>query len=245
MGEKRNNLYRALIVDDERLARVKLRAMLAAHPEIEIAGEADSATAALALIETAAPDVVFLDIQMPGGSGFDLIDRLSQPVKIIFVTAFDQHAIRAFEVGAIDYLLKPLSPERLAAAIARLTAQPAIAGAAGRLLDYDDALFIGAGEDHRFLRIHAIACIQAADNYSEVYCADQQKLLVHKSLGEWEQRLPEKHFARIHRATIINLNFVERIEPWFNGAYNVYLRGLASPLTMSRRYSARLKTRMS
>lgn len=232
----------ALIVDDERLARVRLRALLAAHPNLEIAGEADSVSAALRAIAATAPDVIFLDIQMPGATGFDLVNQLTQPVSIIFVTAYDEHAIRAFEVNALDYLLKPVSPERLALSLARLKTEPA--ETAARSLDYDDSLFISVGETARFLRVNTIKCINSADAYSEITTTENQKLLVHKPLNEWEARLPAKHFVRIHRATIINLAFVERLEPWFNAAWRLHLRGLPEPLTMSRRYAARLKERM-
>lgn len=233
---------KALIVDDERLARARLRTLLAAHPQIEIAGEADSVGTALETIAATAPDVIFLDIQMPGATGFDLVNQLERPLSIIFVTAYDEHAIRAFEVNALDYLLKPVSPERLAHALARLNAKPT--ETAARPLDYDDSLFLAVGETARFLRVNAIKCINAADAYSEITTTENQKLLVHKPLNEWEARLPAKHFVRIHRGAIVNLAFVERLEPWFNAAYRLHLRGLNEPLMMSRRYAARLKERM-
>lgn len=242
MRGKPRDKWKALIVDDERLARTRLRTLLAAHSEIEIVGEADGVSAALQAIAATAPDVLFLDIQMPGATGFDLVNQLEQPLRIIFVTAYDEHAIRAFEVNALDYLLKPVSPERLAHALARLPAEPADASA--RPLEYDDSLFLSAGAAARFLRVNAIKCINAADAYSEITTAENQKLLVHKPLSEWEARLPAKHFVRIHRATIVNLAFVERLEPWFNAAYRLRLRGLGEPLLMSRRYAARLKERM-
>jgi two-component system LytT family response regulator len=242
MTEQRNKLWRAVIVDDERLARTRLRSLLAAHPEITIVGEADGVAAALAVIHDTAPDVIFLDIQMPGASGFELVNQLERPARLIFVTAFDEHALRAFEVNALDYLLKPVTPERLARALARLHQPPA--APATRLLDYDDSLFLATGTASRFLRVNAIKCITAADAYSEITTVENQKLLVHKPLSEWEERLPAKHFVRIHRAAIVNLACVERVEPWFNAAYQVYLRGLAEPLLMSRRYAARLKASM-
>jgi two-component system LytT family response regulator len=236
--------WKAVIVDDERLARQKLRAMLAVHPEIHIIGEADSVATAASQIAEARPDLVFLDIQMPGESGFDLLTRLPRSLKIIFVTAFDEYALRAFEVNALDYLLKPVNPERLANAVARLSSVETPPEDVGRLLEYDDFLFLPFGDGSRFLKVSEIKCVCAAGSYSEVITDDDQKALVLKPLGEWEFRLPARHFARIHRATLINVAFVERTEKWFNYSYQVYLNGIKEPFTMSRRYAAKLKEKL-
>jgi two-component system LytT family response regulator len=236
--------WQAIIVDDERLARQKLRAMLSAHPKIQITGEADSVEATMKLIAATQPELIFLDIQMPGASGFELLNHVTQPIKIIFVTAFDKYAIRAFEVNALDYLLKPVNPERLANAVARLSEAGEPQAPPGRPLEYDDFLFLPVGDGSRFLKISEIKCICAAGSYSEVRTADNVKSLVLKPLNEWEERLPDKHFARIHRATIINTSFVERTEKWFNYSYQVHLRGVAEPFTMSRRYAAKLKEKL-
>jgi two-component system LytT family response regulator len=236
--------WNAVIVDDERLARNKLRSLLAPHPQIRLVGEADSVDSAIETIERTRPDVVFLDIQMPGKSGFELVNRISLPLKIIFVTAFDEYAIRAFEVNALDYLLKPVNPERLAKAIGRIAAPPAASEMAPRTLEYDDFLFLPFGDTSRFLRVRDIKCVRAADVYSEIFTAGGEKTLVLKPLNEWEERLPEKHFARIHRSTIINIEFVERVEKSFNYSFEVYLRGAGESFMMSRRYAARLKDRM-
>jgi two-component system LytT family response regulator len=237
--------WKALIVDDERLARQKLRAMLAAHPEINVIGEADSVASAARQVVGARPDLVFLDIQMPGESGFDLLAGLPPSLRVIFVTAFDEHALRAFEVNALDYLLKPVNPERLANAVARLSGVAQPPDAVGRLLEYDDFLFLPFGGGSRFLKVSEIKCVCAAGSYSEVVTGDGQKALVLKPLGEWEERLPARHFARIHRATLINVAFVERTDKWFNYSYQVYLSGIEVPFTMSRRYAAKLKEKLS
>jgi two-component system, LytTR family, response regulator len=236
--------WKAVIVDDERLARNKLRSLLAQHPQIRLVGEADSVDSAIKIIEQTKPDVVFLDIQMPGKSGFELVNRITLPLKIIFVTAFDEYAIRAFEVNALDYLLKPVNPERLAKAIERIAAPPTAFEKSSRTLEYEDFLFLPFGAASRFLRVREIKLVRAADVYSEIFTAGGEKTLVLKPLNEWEERLPEKHFARIHRSTIINLDFVERVEKSFNYSFEVYLRGAGDPLLMSRRYAARLKDRM-
>ncbi len=238
--------FRTIIVDDERLARKELRSMLAEHPQIEVAGEAETVGQAIDLISREKPEVIFLDIQMPGESGFNLLEKIEVDFKTIFVTAFDAYAIRAFEVNALDYLLKPINPARLARAIERLSSEdlsgpPAVA----RKLEYEDRLFIDIGERSIFLKINSVVCIAAAGDYSEVFTADGQKSLVLKPLKEWEERLPEKYFTRVHRSTIVNLEYVERLESWFNRSYRIYLKTLQEPLVMSRRYAARLKDRFS
>ena len=233
--------WKALIVDDERLARKELRSMLAEHPVIDIIGEAENVEQALQFLRNHKPDVLFLDIQMPGQSGFHLLEQIQPIFKVIFVTAYDAYAIRAFEVNALDYLLKPINPVRLAQAIERLMEGDPLSVMPARKLDYDDRLFVESGERSYFLSISTIVSIHAADDYSEVLRADGQKSLVLKSLREWEERLPEKHFTRIHRSAIVNLNYVDKIESWFNRSYRLYLRDVTEPLQMSRRYATKLK----
>jgi two-component system LytT family response regulator len=238
------NKLRCILIDDERLARAKLRSMLNGHTEIQIVGEADSVRSAVELIERERPDVIFLDIQMPGETGFDLLERVDATFRIIFVTAFDEYAIRAFEVNALDYLLKPVSPARLARSIERLKTARVENETSSRPLEYDDHLFLSFDNRSRFLRVSEIECILAAGAYSEVLTRAGQKAMVLKTLKEWEDRLPEKQFMRIHRSTIINIECVDRMEKWFNYSYQVYLRGIAEPFIMSRRYSARLRDRL-
>jgi two-component system, LytTR family, response regulator len=234
--------FQAILVDDERLARKELRSMLSEHAAIEVIGEAENVEQAIKLIRTQQPQVIFLDIQMPGETGFALLEKIEPDFKVIFVTAFDAYAIRAFEVNALDYLLKPINPDRLARAIERLSAAPEASPLQMiRKLEYEDRLFIEVDEHSRFLKINTIICISAAGDYSEIVTTDGQKSLVMKSLKEWEDRLPEKYFTRIHRSTIINLEYIERIEGWFNRSYQVHLRHIKEPLTMSRRYAVKLK----
>lgn len=236
--------FKTIIVDDERLARKELRSLLAEHPQIEICGEAENVGRAVELIRQEKPEVIFLDIQMPGESGFQLLEKIGGDIQTIFVTAFDAYAIRAFEVNALDYLLKPINPTRLARAIERLTSSE-VPPPAVRKLEYEDRLFIDIGERSIFLKVEAIVCIAAAGDYSEVLTTDGHRSLVLKSLKEWEERLPEKFFTRVHRSTIVNLEYVERLESWFNRSYRIYLKTLKEPLLMSRRYAARLKDRFS
>ena len=232
----------ALIVDDERLARKELRSLLAGLAEIEIVGEAESVAQALALIESVQPSLVFLDVQLGDETGFELLERAeAADFRTIFVTAYDAYAIRAFEVNALDYLLKPVNPERLRKAIDRLLLGESHAPTDLRPLTIDDRLFVELGGRSLFLKINRVTHILAAGDYSEVFLVEGQKHLVEKPLREWEQRLPEKYFSRIHRNCIINLDYVERVESWFNRSHRIYLQGCAEPLTTSRRYAARLK----
>jgi len=234
--------FTAILVDDERLARKELRSMLAEHEIIDIVGEAENVRQATELIHAKKPDVLFLDIQLPGETGFDLLDKTSIDCKVIFVTAFDAYAIRAFEVNALDYLLKPINPARLAQAIERLTTHDTASAAPLRALEYEDRLFIEVEERSRFLKVSDIIAISAMGDYSQIFCCDGQKSLVLKPLKDWEERLPAKHFTRIHRSTIININYVDRVESWFNRSYRIHIRQMAEPLVMSRRYAARFKT---
>jgi two-component system LytT family response regulator len=232
----------ALIVDDERLARRELRSLLAAHPEVAVVGEADSVARALAVIESEQPGLVFLDIQLAGETGFDLLERVGPAdFKTVFVTAFDAYAIRAFEVNALDYLLKPVNPARLRQAIDKLLAGGARPPADPRPLAIDDRLYLELGRRSVFLKISRVTHVTAAGDYSEVFTAEGQRHLVEKPLREWEARLPEKFFSRIHRNCIVNLEYVERMEGWFNRSQRVFLQGRGEPLTVSRRYAARLK----
>lgn len=234
--------FTAILVDDERLARKELRSMLAEHEIIEVVGEAETVAQAAELVHAQKPDVIFLDIQLPGETGFDLLDKISSECKIIFVTAFDAYAIRAFDVNALDYLLKPINPARLAQAIERLTSHDSAPASPVRALEYEDRLFIEVDERSRFLKVSDIIVISAMGDYSQILSCDGQKSLVMKSLKDWEERLPAKHFTRIHRSTIINVEYVERLESWFNRSYRIHIRQLAEPLVMSRRYAARFKT---
>lgn len=236
-------IWKALIVDDERLARIKLRSMLAGFPEIQIIAEADSVSEAIKAVEKTNPEIIFLDIQMPKQNGFDLLEQIETNAKIIFVTAYDEYATRAFEVNALDYLLKPVNPKRLKQTIERFsTESPNPANDVK--LKYDDVLFVNFGRRAAFIKVSEIKCILAANVYSEIYAEDNKKALLHQSLIEWESRLPEKQFVRIHRSTIINLESIERIEKKLNFSFNVYLRGLTEPFAISRRYAAKLKNHL-
>lgn len=237
--------HKTIIVDDERLARREIRRLLAEFEEISIAGEAENLSEAVELIETEKPDIVFLDIQLSNENGFDLLEKVGRNFKLIFVTAFDAYAIRAFEVNALDYLLKPVNPERLSQALSRLEEETTDEKIKFRPLEIDDRIFLDLGERSVFLKVREISYINAAGDYSEIFTAEGKKLLVEKSLREWEMRLPEKNFLRIHRQTIINLEEVESVETWFNRTFQIHLKNFTEPLAVSRRYAVKLKSRFN
>jgi two-component system LytT family response regulator len=240
---------KALLVDDERLARTQLRSQLAHFPSVQVVAEADSVIRAVEAVEKHRPDVVFLDIQMPGSTGFDFLEKASGEFKVIFVTAFDRFAMRAFEVNALDYLLKPVRVERLSAAVERISlAVPRRRGERGSAnaapLEYSDYLFVCSSSSARFLKIRTIKYIVAAGSYSEVYAADGRKWMLLQPIKEWEERLPTQQFVRTHRSCIINLDYVDRVEPLGNDTFDVLLRGERAPLPISRRYAHILKDRL-
>ena len=234
----------AVIVDDERLARRELRTLLEEHAgQVQIAGEAGTVADAARVVTSTGADVVFLDIQLAGESGMDLIPLLDADVDVVFVTAYDAYTLRAFEVNALDYLLKPVAPERLAVTVSRLAAaQPA--APTRETVTYQDRLFLRLGQERAFVRVRDIMAIEAEGDGSALRLAPHLKRKPSaKSLREWEQRLPDRHFVRIHRSTIVNLEYVERLEQWSHSSQHVYLRGVAEPMTMSRRFGARLRDR--
>jgi two-component system LytT family response regulator len=236
--------FNVLVVDDERLARKDIISLLSVHENMTVVGEADDVPSAIKAIEKLNPDVIFLDIQMPGDSGFDLLEKADVDAHVIFVTAYDEYAIRAFEVNALDYLLKPVNPDRLAKALEKLEFQEQEAPARIRKLNYDDRLFLLLGKHYKFLKVKTILNIMAAGDYSEVLTSDGNKSLTLKSMKEWETRLPEQHFIRIHRSTIINMEFIDRVEEWFNFSFKVYLKGIEEPYLISRRYATKLKDKL-
>lgn len=233
--------YKAIIVDDEKLARLDLRNVLSTFEEIEIIGEANNVSSAEQLINKLHPNLVFLDIQLRGESGFDLLNKLDYELDFVFVTAYDKYAIRAFEVNAHDYLLKPVSPERIQNTIKKLSHDTEKETTNFRRLNYDDVIFLMLNNRYRFLRIDTIVAITSDADYSYVYTIDKKHSITRKTMKEWEHRLPENHFCRIHRETIVNLDYVTKLENSFSNSFQVYLDGFEKPLLMSRRYAARIK----
>jgi two-component system, LytTR family, response regulator len=236
--------FSAIIVDDERLARKELMSMLKEFENIKIIGEAEGVKSAKVLSDKLNPDLIFLDIQMPGESGFALAEQVNPKTKIIFVTAYDEFAVRAFEVNALDYLMKPVNPDRLKKAIEKLSNETKKTELITKSLSYDDTLFILLNSQMKFVKISDILFIESSGDYSELNFANNTKGLTSKPMNEWEERLPENHFIRIHRTSIINLNYVQKVEEWFNNSFRVYLNGKTEPLLISRRYASKLKEKM-
>jgi two-component system LytT family response regulator len=235
---------RALLVDDEPLARAELRALLRAHPEIEVAGEAESVAGAEGLCGVYGPDVVFLDVQLVEKTGFDLLDRLPEEVHVVFVTAYDEYAVRAFEVNALDYLLKPVRRQRLAETVERLLRRGAEPAAPAPVaLSPDDHLFLPLRGGHRFVRVAGITCLLATSNYVRICLATGESTLVRRPLRVWEERLPPRLFLRVHRSAIVNLDHVAAAEDAGDGTYRLRVSGWPEPLQMSRRQATRLRDR--
>lgn len=243
---------KTLIVDDERLARIELRRLLQDFPKIEIVGEAANADEALELIEELEPDLLFLDIQMPGKNGFELLSALKGSAPdVIFTTAFDEYAIKAFEFNALDYLLKPIDTERLKEAISRVEDnQPASqeeeksdSTKVDKPLSQNDQVFVKDGDRCWFVKLSKVRLFESMGNYVRLYF-DDQKPLVLKSLNSLEERLDPQTFFRANRKHIINLAWIEKIEPWFSGGLLVTLQG-GDKIEISRRQTIRFKELMS
>ena len=235
---------RAAIVDDERLARRALRSLLANERDVVVVAEAGSVDDAEAAIRRERPDVVFLDVQLRGESGFDLLAREGGPFRTVFVTAFDDYAVRAFEVHAVDYLLKPVDPVRLAEAVRRVRGPLASVGdKEPSAYRYDDFFFHADERRPRFIRIRDIVFIRSAGNYTEVHTHGERPALVLRSLAVWETQLAGAPFVRVHRSALVNCAFVERIARGPNYTYDLYVKGKPDPLPMSRRRALELKER--
>jgi two-component system LytT family response regulator len=247
---------RVLVVDDEPLARERLRTLLQEEPGFEVVGEAGDGTTGAESIRALSPDLVFLDVQMPGADGFDVIDAVG-PHKmpfVVFVTAYDRYALRAFDVHAVDYLLKPFDRERFKQALGRAQQQLERAGgdlerrltaivqdlkpARGRT----DRFVVKSGGRIFFVRTNEIDWIEAAGNYVKLHVGNDAHL-IRETMSAVEARLSPDMFVRIHRCHIVNIEQVRELQPWFNGEYAVFLKN-ATRLTLSRGYRERLQERV-
>lgn len=236
---------KTLIVDDERLARKELMSLLEPHKKIEVIGEATDVDDAIEKINELNPDLIFLDIQMPGKTGFDLLESLDTVPKVIFTTAYDEFALKAFEVNALDYLLKPIQPERLEEAIAKLKEvdTKTVKSNEKRSLGKDDQVFVKDGDKCWFVKLSEVRLFESDGNYIKVYFGSN-KPMIHKSLNALDERLDDRTFFRASRKHIINLGWVENIDTWFNGGLLVQLKG-GEKIEVSRRQAARFKEKMS
>jgi len=235
---------RALIIDDERLARKELTKLLEDFPEIEILGEAANADEAFELINSLNPDLLFLDIQMPGKTGFELLEMLDSVPKVIFTTAYDEYALKAFEVNALDYLLKPIQLDRLNETITKLEPPKPVAETETEpKLGLHDQVFVKDGDKCWFVSLTDIRYFESDGNYIKVFF-ENFKPMIHKSLNALDEKLNDRDFFRASRKHIINLSWVESIEPWFNGGLMVKLKG-GDKVEVSRRQAAKFKEKMS
>jgi two-component system LytT family response regulator len=245
-------MIRAVIIDDERLARNELKKLLQEFPEIEIIAEAANANEGIEKIDSLSPDLIFLDIQMPGKTGFDMLAELDKAPDVIFTTAYDDYALKAFEVNALDYLLKPVEPRRLADALHKLhmdehrdreTGSDEEIAVNKSLLHETDQVFVKDGERCWFVKLADIRLFESVGNYAKIYFATHKPLIL-KSLNALEERLDEKVFFRANRKHIVNLRLIEKIEPYFNGGLLLELKG-GEKIEVSRRQTVKFKEMMS
>ncbi|MBM3921834.1 MAG: response regulator [Sphingomonadales bacterium] len=239
---------KTIIIDDERLARVELRKLLGEFSTIEVVDEATNASEALEKIETLQPELIFLDIQMPGKSGFDLLADLDSSPTVIFTTAYHEYAIKAFEFNALDYLTKPIDPRRLADAIQKIQGLDGRRSAAVTLpplgaLGEQDQVFVKDGERCWFVKLSEIRLFESVGNYARVFFGPNKPLIL-KSLNALEERLDSRIFFRTNRKHIVNLRMIDKVEPYFNGGLLLELKG-GEKIEVSRRQTLRFKEMMS
>jgi two-component system, LytTR family, response regulator len=243
-------MIKAIIIDDERLARNELKKLLADFPEIEIVAEATNANEGMEKIDNLGPELIFLDIQMPGKTGFDMLAEMERTPNVIFTTAYDEFALKAFEVNALDYLLKPIEPKRLADAIQKLHNQEdrdensSVPINFNRsVLQESDQVFVKDGERCWFVKLSEIRLFESVGNYAKIFFGANKPLIL-KSLNSLEERLDEKIFFRANRKHIVNLRMIEKVEPYFNGGLLLELKG-GEKIEVSRRQTVKFKEMMS
>jgi two-component system LytT family response regulator len=243
-------MIKAIIIDDERLARNELKKLLLDFPEIEVIAEAANASEGVEKIDSLNPDLIFLDIQMPGKTGFDMLSELERAPNVIFTTAYDEYALKAFEVNALDYLLKPVEPRRLADALQKLQVEEDKEPISDHnisvnrsILNEHDQVFVKDGERCWFVKLSDIRLFESVGNYAKVYFGPNKPLIL-KSLNALEERLDEKVFFRANRKHIVNLRLIEKIEPYFNGGLLLEMKG-GEKIEVSRRQTVKFKEMMS
>jgi two-component system LytT family response regulator len=241
-------MYKAIIIDDERLARTELKKMLAEFQDIEIIAEAVNAGEGIEKIETLQPDLIFLDIQMPDKTGFELLLELDKAPKVVFTTAYDEFALKAFEFNALDYLLKPIDKKRLSDAIQKLILseekEALVQSVVNRnILTENDQVFVKDGEKCWFVKLSEVRLFESAGNYAKVFFGSNKPLIL-KSLNALEERLDDKTFFRANRKHIINMRMIVKVEPYFNNGLMLELQG-GDKIEVSRRQSVKFREMMS
>lgn len=239
--------YTSYIVDDEPLAVRLLKKKLESFPEIDLVGDSTRMAKAIKDITLLKPEILFLDIQLAEGTGFDLLNKLEYTGKVIFVTAYEEYALRAFEVNALDYLLKPISIERLQSALERFKLRthsnfiPEVSDFVR--YKYSDRIMAYDKNQIRFVLLDSIIIISAARDYTTIETLEGKIILMTRTMSEWEERLPQEHFVRIHRSHIVNINLIDRILRYSTTSAKVYVRNHVEPFTLSRNYYKNLKDR--
>jgi two-component system LytT family response regulator len=240
-------MLRTLIIDDEPLACRHLRKLIEREPHLTLAGEAGTFDQARGRLAAGDYDLVLLDIQLRGGNGFDLVPDVRAGARIIFVTAFDQHALRAFDVNALDYLLKPVTAERLASSVSRLQQTATVAAGdsvPAAPLKADDTVFIQTDTVARFVPLAQISAVLSNENYSDVHLRTGERLFTRRTMKIWEEMLPGAHFTRIHRCAIVNLVCVEQCVRDARDSAVAHITGVRTPVDVSRRYVTDLEARL-
>jgi len=237
---------KALIVDDERLARTELKRLLTPFKDIKVVGEAVNAEDALEKIQELKPDLLFLDIQMPGKTGFEMLEELDSVPTVIFTTAYDEYALKAFEYNALDYLLKPIEPKRLEETVNKLVEKKRKKTA--RDLDKEilletDQVFVKDGERCWFVKLENVRLFESEGNYVRIYFAENKPLIL-RTLNYLDERLDNKTFFRANRKHIVNLKWIDSIEPWLNGGLLVKLKD-GQKIEVSRRQAIKFKDMLS
>ncbi len=237
---------KALIVDDERLARTELRRLLNPFKDITVVGEAVNAEDALSKITELNPDLIFLDIQMPGKNGFEMLEELDSVPTVVFTTAYDEYALKAFEYNAMDYLLKPIEPKRLEDTVKRLlekNKKEKIEADDSPILTENDQVFVKDGDRCWFVKLSTVRLFESEGNYVRLYFEDNKPLIL-RTLNYLDERLDNKAFFRANRKHIVNLKWIENIEPWLNGGLLVKLKG-GNKIEVSRRQAIKFKDMLS
>jgi two-component system LytT family response regulator len=237
---------KSLIIDDERLARTELKRLLAPFKDINIVGEAVNAEDALEKISQLKPELLFLDIQMPGKSGFELLEELDSVPAVIFTTAYDEYAIKAFEYNALDYLLKPIEPKRLEDSIKKLiekNRKKAAIDADKEILTENDQVFVKDGDRYWFVKLENIRLFESEGNYVRLFFKENKPLIL-RTLNYLDERLDGKTFFRANRKHIINLKWIDSIEPWLNGGLLVKMKD-GNKVEVSRRQAIKFKDMLS
>lgn len=237
---------KALIVDDERLARTELKRLLTPFKELQVVGEAVNAEDAAEKINQLRPDLIFLDIQMPGKSGFDLLEELDSVPTVVFTTAYDEYALKAFEYNALDYLLKPIEPKRLEDTVKKLIEKGRKKAAAEidkEVLDELDQVFVKDGDRCWFVKLEKVRLFESEGNYVRLFFEDNKPLIL-RTLNYLDERLDSKTFFRANRKHIINLKWIDSIEPWLNGGLLVKLKD-GHKVEVSRRQAIKFKDMLS